>query len=311
MTNEEFGGKGISKRNGWILALPRALPSLVWFRAFDCAARHLSFTAAAEELGLTQSAVSQQVRALEQRLGVGLFVRKPRGLGLTDDGRRLLPVVNGAISALAAASEGIGAGSGDGMVTVASSVSFAQWYLAPLLPKYLADHPDHRIRVVSAIWPDDFKTSMADVEIRFGSAALVGHDAVRLKPDALVAVAAPGLAVTADTLHEHRLIEATGTTDGWARWAEATGYRQRLSASVLVDYHGLAVDFARSGAGVALTSSLLAAPSLAEGALVRVHPGHLPGTDGYFLSLRAGAAPHHRAFRDWLLIATRAGGRRP
>ena len=89
--------------------MAKSLPPLPWFRSFEAAARSLSFTAAAQEIGLTQSAVSQQVKALETRLGVPLFVRRPRGLSLTDEGRKLLPQVAQALAGLAAAADSYGA----------------------------------------------------------------------------------------------------------------------------------------------------------------------------------------------------------
>ena len=105
--------------------MSRSLPPLTWFRAFEAAARHLSFTAAAQELGLTQSAVSQHVRSLELRFGQMLFARKPRGLALTDAGRRLLPAVAKAIGGLAEASALFEPARPDSLLTVATSVSFS------------------------------------------------------------------------------------------------------------------------------------------------------------------------------------------
>ena len=111
--------------------MAKSLPPLTWFRAFDAAARHLNFTAAAQELGLTQSAVSQHIRALESRLGTPLFVRKPRGLVLTDGGRHLVPDVAAALARLRIATDAFEPAVGGDILTIATSVSFAQWFLAP------------------------------------------------------------------------------------------------------------------------------------------------------------------------------------
>ncbi len=280
--------------------MARALPHLTWFRAFECAARRLSFTAAATELGLTQSAVSQQVRSLEVRLGVTLFLRRPRGLALTDAGRRLLPEVSGAIAALAAATRAVEAAPAEGLVTVAASVSFAQWRLAPKLSAFLAQAPGLRVRIVSAVWPDDFHASAADVEVRYGSASLAGRNAERLLPDALVAVARPDAAPDPEALGARPLIEVVGGSGGgWSSWAEAAGYRGPLEPTTYVDSHGLAVDLARNGAGVALTSSLIAGPSLADGRLVQVHPARIMGADGYRLAVNGAGAPALRV-AEWI-----------
>lgn len=277
--------------------MSRPLPPLGWFRAFDAASRRLSFTAAADELGLTQSAISQQVRSLETRLGVALFVRKPRGLALTDDGRKLAPQVGAALERLAAASEMFEVGSTHGLLTIATSVSVAQWVLAPGMPDFLERHPGARVRIVGAIWPDEFGASIADVEIRFGSAKQVGDGARRLRPDTLVAVAAPTFR---PPLEASPLIEAVGTSMGWRRWAQAAGVSATLEATVHVDSYGLALDLARNGTGVALTSSLLAARALRDGDVVIVHDATIEGVEGYHLATRADA-PLAAEFERWIL----------
>src|SRR6056300_740916 len=120
--------------------MAKSLPPLTWFRAFEAAARHLSFTAAANEIGMTQSAVSQQVKALETRLRVALFTRHARGLSLTDDGRRLLPQVTSSLGQLAAATESYDTGSPETLLTVASSISVIQWVISPNLRDFQACH---------------------------------------------------------------------------------------------------------------------------------------------------------------------------
>lgn len=294
LTNDECCVIPIRVFNGSVEAMSRALPPLTWFRAFEAAARHLSFTSAADELALTQSAVSQHVRALENRLGVPLFLRKPRGLALTDAGRRLLPEVSAALGRLAAASELFETGAPDGLLTVATSVSFAQWYLVPGMKSFVGTHEGARIRLISTIWPDDFRTSNADIEIRFGSRDLVGEGAEQLLPDELVAVASPKLLEGHETpssdsavLEQYPLIQAVGTSDDWKSWSACQGWELARQPTLFVDSHGLAVDLARSGAGIALTSSLLAAPCLADGSLVRTNVVSSPARDGYFLAVDA------------------------
>lgn len=277
--------------------MPRGLPPLTWFRAFEAAARHLSFTAAADELGLTQSAISQQVRSLEVRLGAQLFVRKPRGLALTDEARNLLPKVGSALETLAAAAATFDAGAPGDVLTIATSVSVAQWLIAPNLSHFLAEHPNLRVRLLSTIWADDFKASIADVEVRFGSTKQVGAGARRLQPDQLIAVAAPRR--TDVKLGSTPLIEAVGTSEGWRTWGMRTGHGGGLEASVHVDSHGLALDLAAQGVGVALTSSLLSAPALAARRVVRVDPGEIIASEGYFLAIDQ-ANPAACAFGRWL-----------
>lgn len=279
----------------------RRLPPLTWFRSFEAAARQLSFTSAADELGLTQSAISQQVRALEMRLGVELFLRKPRGLALTDDGRKLLPKVGSALDQLTRAAAAFETGSTTGLLTVATSVSVAQWIIAPRISEFLTAYPGLRIRILSTIWPDEFKAALADVEIRFGSLKQVGRGGERLSPDALVPVATPALA---DRFGSGPLIEAVGTSEGWRDWARLAGVGEMPDPAIFADSHGVALDLAVHGAGVALTSSLLAGQVLAAGRVVLAHPAALPSTDGYFLAVNAESEAAH-AFVAWLKAAAR------
>lgn len=276
------------------------MPPLTWFRAFEAAARNLSFTGAAGELGLTQSAVSQHVRSLELRFGVVLFERKPRGLALTDEGRRLLPDVSMALNTLADLSRGYDHQPEGPSLTIATSVSIGQWYLTPGIADFRRANPDISIRIVNTTWPDEFHLPLADVEIRFGSERLVGKGAARLEPDRSVVVAAPGLSVDPENLAAHPLIAPVGTSDVWRHWAESVGYRKPVEPSLMVDSHGMAVDLACRGAGVALTSSLIAAPALAGGSLLRVAAPSTPSIDGYYLAANSNAGPAAQAFCGWL-----------
>ena len=285
--------------------MPRQMPPLPWFRAFEAAARHLNFTAASEELGLTQSAVSQHVRSLEQRFGLKLFHRHARGISLTDEGRRLFPDVSRAIDTLSSLSQAYDNRADGRLLTIAASVSIIQWHLAPGLAAFRRLCPEIAIRFINTTWPDEFNVKLADVEVRFGAATLVGKDAVRLQPDELIVVAAPGLAAAIGRLAGRPLIEVVGTSDSWAHWSRHTGVETPSEPSLQVDSHGLAVDLARRGAGIALTSSLIAGPSLREGALVRIDAPSAPSIDGYHLAVNSRENPSARAFADWLVESVR------
>ena len=271
--------------------MARALPPLTWFRSFEAAARHLNFTAAAQEIGLTQSAVSQQVRLLEQRLGVSLFARKARGLALTDDGRKLLPKVGASLGQLAEATAAFDTDHAEDVLTVATSVSVARWIIAPHLSAFLDAHPGVRVRILSTIWPDDFKAPLADVEIRFGSAKQVGRGAAQLGPDGLIAVHAPQGAA--------RLIETVGTSEGWPDWAKAVGKLDQSTPSIFVDSYGAALDLAATGTGTALVSAWLARGALRTGQLIQTDATQIDGTEGYFLARNADT-PAACAFADWI-----------
>lgn len=273
----------------------KALPPLNWFRAFEASARRLSFTAAAEEIGMTQSAVSQHVKSLETSLGTALFIRRARGLSLTDDGRKLLPQVSVALETLAAAARTFETGPAENLLTVATSVSVAQWLIAPQLPEFTARHPDIRLRFLSTIWPDDFNTIRADVEIPFGSHKQFGRDAILLEPNGLIALKSPQLE---GKLRDLPLIEAVGTSDGWKAWKTVAG--DELIPQIFVDSFGAAMNMALHGNGVALVSALLAQQALNTGQLVRAHEAVAPGNEGYYLRIEE-KNPTATQFRDWIL----------
>lgn len=277
------------------MTLAKSLPPLAWFRAFEAAARNLSFTAAAHEIGMTQSAVSQHVKSLESRLGVALFIRKARGLSLTDDGRKLVPQVASALETLGAASRIFETGPTQNLLTVATSVSVAEWIIAPRLKEFTDRHPNTRLRFLSAIWPDDFHMVHADVEIPFGTHKQFGKNATLLEPNELVALKSANLS---GELHNLPLIEAVGTSAGWHSWPDAQDYD--LTPHIFVDSFDAALNMAVHGNGVALVSEVLAQSALESGQLVLAHSAAAPCEEGYYL--RADQTNEAAVqFQNWIL----------
>lgn len=275
--------------------MSKSLPPLNWFRAFEAAARHLSFTAAAEEIGMTQSAVSQQIKSLEVRLGVPLFERKPRSLALTDHGRRLLPQVDAALETLSAATGAFFTDQPARLLTVSASVSVLQWVIAPLLPRFRAEHPDLSLRFISAIWPDEFSRTLADIEIRFGSRKQAAPKAVPLGSNKLIALKPKNVAVP---FEEMPLIEAIGISGGWPAWGKATGSPVQ-SPSIFVDSYGAALDLAVQGNGACLVNELLSRHPLQHGLIARVSDVLIDAKEGYFLSCNSDTEDA-RTLTDWL-----------
>ena len=280
--------------------MAKSLPPLTWFRAFEAAARHMSFTAAADEIGMTQSAVSQHIKSLETRLRVSLFTRHARGLSLTDDGRRLLPQVDAALAQLTAATELFDAGTTKNQLNIAASVSVIQWIISPNLPAFTEKHPAMRVRFQSTVWPDEFHHARADVEIRFGSEKQVGENAQLLTPNALIPVRSPKLKGDINSLP---LIETVGTSSGWKLWGEQFGGDPKPSA--FADSFGVALQLAANGNGIALVSELVALHAIRSGQLVRAHEGAILAQEGYYLWVNEND-PAARAFRDWLLVKIEA-----
>ena len=281
------------------LTLAKALPPLTWFRAFEAAARNLSFTAAAEEIGMTQSAVSQHVKSLENRLGVALFIRKARGLSLTDDGRKLVPQVASALETLGAAARIFEIGPTQNLLTVATSVSVAEWIIAPRLKEFTDRHPDIRLRFLSAIWPDDFHMVNADVEIPFGTRKQFGDNSILLEPSGLIALKSPNLR---GEFHKLPLIEAVGTSAGWNSWPGADAYEFR--PQIFVDSFDTALNMAVHGNGMALVSEVLAQSAIESGQLVLAHSNVVPCEEGYYVRADEKNVAAVQ-FRDWILLQGR------
>lgn len=273
----------------------KPLPPLNWFRAFEASARTLSFTAAADEIGMTQSAVSQQIRALESRFQVALFARHARGISLTDEGRKLLPQVETALETLTTATERFDTTPRSTDLTVFASISIIEWVISPALSGFQNLFPDVSVRFLSAIWPDEFNMMQADVEVRFGSDKQVGTGAQALLPNNLVALKSPDLS---GTLTDLPLIESVGTSRGWQAWGDAAGI-SGLKPTLFADSYGLALQLAAQGNGVALASSVLANHAVKNGVLELAHPAYIVGKEGYFLSVNK-TNPTSVAFGDWL-----------
>lgn len=280
--------------------MPKSLPPLTWFRAFDAAARHLSFTAAADELGFTQSAISQHVRALEERLGAPLFIRGKRALALTEAGRGLVPDVAAAMAQLATATERFVPSQRVPKLTIATSASVSQWVLAPGLRHFHTAHPDIALQLVSTIWPDDFSATRADIDIRFGAQAVVGRNATLIEPSHLCAVVAPERAQTWEAAMSLPMIQPVGLSTGWRDIGAAMGHKDWPMPMIEVDTHGLAVDLAVAGAGVALTHSLIAHHALSDGRLLNLDLPDTRAVEGYYLACNATDLPtSQQVFVDW------------
>ena len=288
--------------------MKKPLPPLTWFRAFDATARHLSFTRAAQELGFTQSAISQNVRALEDKLGAPLFVRGHRALSLTAAGRLLVSDVAAAMERLEQATERFLPNVTRPKLTIAASVSVAQWIIAPRLPAFVADNPDIALQISTTIWPDDFAATNADIEIRFGSKAVVGKGAELLEPSMLHAVASPAVAsklpdtLDRNTLSQHCLIQPIGISTGWSEMVKDRRTHVPIEAQVFVDTHSLAVDLALSGTGIALTHTQITKSALDSGQLVEIPLRPIAAEEGYYLARRTTLFPDAQArFVEWLL----------
>jgi LysR family transcriptional regulator, glycine cleavage system transcriptional activator len=281
------------------------LPPLSCFRAFEATARHLSFTLAAEEMNVTQSAVSQQVRTLEDKLGQALFERKPKGLTLTDSGRRLMPFAASAISELIRGTEMFLVPRGLETVSVSCTTSFAQLWLVPELKNFNTVHPHIAIQIKSTLWPDDYLSRKADVEIHFGRSAQLDPRSKLLMPIQFVPVCAPALSgpvAGLDDLLKLPLSETVGALYGWSRWTGQFGISKRPTPAFSVDSMILALKMAINGLGVALVSPVLCHDALRRGQILKMFNLPTLVEDCYYFSVIGPAADRFavKTFCDWL-----------
>lgn len=294
--------------------MKQSLPPLNWLRAFESAARHLNFTHAAEELSLTQAAVSQQVKGLEMKLGAALFKRLPRGLELSEAGQAYLPAVHEAIERLAAATDEIFGQGHRKVLTVRVNLVFFIHWLARRLPEFRELHPEINLHITSNIWVGDTDVE-ADLEIRHGQGKWVGLKADRLTWDALVPVCSPSLATelkplnTPEDLSRHELLHVLGYEEGWGYWLKKAG-AGRVDSSQGLQFDTLisALRMAELGQGVALARSSLVEHMLAQGALVAPFEQRFTTQEAFYLvySPLVTANPQALAFINWLVSQAQA-----
>jgi len=289
--------------------MARRLPALNALRAFEAAARHESFTAAAAELNVTQGAVSHQVKALEMSLGLKLFGREHQRLQLSEAGRAYLDVVRDAFDRLALGTERLLQRQRVGALTVTTSPNFAAKWLVHRLARFAAAHPGIDLRVSASLQHVDFAREDIDLAIRHGDGHWPGLDVTRLCAEEVFPVCSPALLRGPRALKRpadlarHMLLHVEGGED-WKRWFEAAGAAPvALGRGPVFNQASMAIDAAVDGHGVALARSALAAWDIAAGRLVRPFKAALAVPYAYWIVCpRATAAlPKIVAFREWLL----------
>src|SRR5438045_5962001 len=202
------------------------LPSLNGLRAFEAAARHLSFTQAASELNVTQTAISHQIKRLEQELGIRLFVRQNRALALTPEAKDYLPGVRAAFNDLRLATDRVLRKDNDHVLTVSTLASLAAKWLLPRLSAFQEAHPDIDVRITTSTSLVDFKSGDVDAAIRYGRGHWPGLRADWLMADELFPVCSPALVAGKEPLREPEdladqvlLHSSAGTADDERPWA--------------------------------------------------------------------------------------------
>ena len=299
---------------------PRRLPPLNALRAFEAAARHGSFTAAASELAVTASAVSHQIAELEATLGVRLFRRLNRAVQLTDAGRAALPPLREGFDRLAEGVARARAGSLPGMLTVTTSPGLAAKWLMPRIERFRERHPEIDLRIDASMRLVDFAREDVQVGIRYGSGRYPGLHVELLMRSEAFPVCAPALTRGPNALRRpadlarHTLIHDESPAGDpsypeWGMWLRAAGVTE-IAAERGPRFTGvnLAVDEAIAGRGVLLGRSVFVADDLAAGRLVRPFGDALPLDFSVFLVIPPAQRerPMVSAFRDWVVAEAKA-----
>ncbi|MBB3316851.1 LysR family glycine cleavage system transcriptional activator [Rhizobium sp. BK181] len=288
----------------------RRLPSLNGLRVFEVVTRHLNFRLAAEEIGVTQGAVAQQIRGLEAELGLKLFDRLPRTLALTEAGQSYITNIRRAFELIADATETLKPEPLH--LTISVTPTFASKWLIPRLPDFTAVHPNIDLRILATDRIANFQTDAVDLAVRYGRLPFgSGLNAELLFDNVLVAVASPLLVEKLGPPGQDgnfgRYPLLHDAHDSWPQFLELAfpDNLPTISKNIRFNQTSLAIEAAIAGQGLALTSTFFVEDDIASGRLLRVFPNELTiGSDFYVVSPRK---PRHPtsviAVRSWLADA--------
>ncbi|GLS82967.1 transcriptional regulator GcvA [Paraferrimonas haliotis] len=289
--------------------MSRRLPPLNAVKAFEAAARHLSFTRAAEELFVTQAAVSHQIKGLEDYLGLKLFRRKNRALLLTEEGQAYFLDIKDLFSQLSDATERLLARGAIGALTVAMPPSFAIQWLVPRLAKFSESHPDIDVRIKAVDADDGSLSDDVDVAIYYGRGKWPGVFQEKLRNEVMIPVCSPLLLngpkplKTPEDLRHHTLLHDLSRND-WRAWFQQLGLKDiNVNQGPIFSHSSLVLQAAAHGQGVALGYSVLAQPEISAGRLVMPFNEVLLSRNAYYLVCEESQAELGKiaAFREWMI----------
>lgn len=290
--------------------MSQRLPPLSALRAFASAGRYLSFQRAAAELAVTPTAISHQIRRLEEDLGVPLFRRMTRKLQLTEAGKSLLPEVAGAFDRLANAVERLKASDDSAVLTISAITTLCFRWLAPRLPRFQAQHPGIEVRLEAASRLTDFARDEVDVGIRHGQGSWPGLKSIKLFEDRFTLLVSPKLLAKGlpikkpeDALR-YTLLREVAPHSEWEVWFSILGITPPANArGPTFNSSQLAGHAAEAGLGIALINPDFFVDELMSGRLIQPLPEIYETGKAYHLvyPLAHDARPKIAAFRDWLL----------
>ncbi len=297
--------------------MARRLPPLNGLKAFEAAARSESFTRAAEELNVTQGAVSHQVKALEEVLGLTLFRRQRQRLLLTEAGRDYLAVLRDALDQIAIGTGRLLQRQESGVLTISTSADFAAKWLINRLSRFTEKYPDVDLRISASTRDVDFAREDVDVAIRHGDGNWPGLHVERLYSERLFPICSPKLIVgrnritKAADLLKFPLLRLEDAKN-WTRLFNAAGVKATVGPGPVLNRASMLIDAAIDGQGIALARTALAAWDLINGRLVRPVEASLKVANPYWIICpkSASALPKVAAFRNWVFAEAAEDTRR-
>lgn len=291
----------------------RLLPSMGSLQCFVAAARHESFSRAADEVGLTQSAVSRQIATLEDWLQTPLFVRVGRRVALNDEGRAYLEAIRPALASIRTATAAVMARPSDAALSIATLPSFGMRWLAPRLARLTREMPDLIVDFAARIREFDFALERFDAAIHFGLPTWPGAEHDFLFRERAIPVLAPRLLEektvrTPEDLLRFPLLVQAERRDAWKRWFAHLGIDRQVPQGPSFEHFLMVAQAAAGGAGAALIPSYLIGPELDSGALVCPVDIALEAEGAYYLVYPADRLrdPRFVRFREWLIAEAKA-----
>jgi LysR family glycine cleavage system transcriptional activator len=297
------------------------LPSLNGLRAFEAAARHRSFTRAAAELNVTQTAISHQIRRLEEQLGIRLFLRRNRALELTREAESYLPAIRAAFEDLRQATARLRRVDRDDLLIVTTMAALAAKWLVSRVAAFQDAHPGIEVRITTSTHLVDFRREAVDMGVRYGRGDWPGLRAQWLMAEDIFPVCSPALLNgdkplrRPEDLAHHTLLHATISRDDWRLWLTAAGQPTTLveRRGLSFDQSFMALQAAIDGLGVALGRTRFVEADIAAGRLVVPFELVLPAEAGFYIVAPEETAdtPKIKLFRDWLIASVEPGAKAP
>lgn len=284
------------------------LPNLNLLRAFEAAARHRSFTTAADELSLTPAAISQQVRALENNLGFLLFERLPRGVALTHMGAAYLPPIRQAFDDISASTAGLFGLKGESAVKLRAPISFSMLNLAERLARFNEEYPDIEVRIGSSLWADEVEAESYDLDVRFGDGNWSGYHADLLVNEGCIPVCSPDfdpMPNDLESMAKGKLISVMGNEGAWLNAMNISGLTEMNSKRVLrADSWLVAAELTSAGVGSLLMLKSMAEFYINQGRLINPVDFELPVTQSHYLLRKEDhrrTKPEITILQQWLI----------